>query len=596
MIKILDNQKGQMFILALIVLGLVLINTLVIIGSALTFTSSSKYSLTSLQATNLAEAGIDKAVAAFNASGSYGGEDDTPFGPGTFSVNVSDLGANKLVEATGFVPNKTNPKAKRTIKIQLSKGDGVAFNYGVQVGEGGLDMGNNSIINGSVYSNGNVNMKNGASIDGDVFVAGGVQPTPEVESSCSGINCTEFTFGKNSNGELDTAQSFISPAGGLLRKVSLSLRKSGTPTDKTVRILADKNGEPDKNNVLASGTLFSKLVGSSVVGFIDVVFSSPASLTAGTTYWLMVDTSADSSNYFYWQGDTLQTYANGKAMWSPDWNTGNPDWNNITPVMDFVFRTYMGGVPTYVQGPPGSSPTVDVKENAHANTLNYLNVTKDAYFQAEDHLTVSGIKYPNSPDPAPAVMPISEPVIQEWRDQATQNGTVSGNITNCPATLEAKRYDGDITLPTNCTVTIKHPTWITGNLTLSSGDTLKLDSGSSSGVVMVENFVSLGSNNIIQGSGTAGSYLILLSNFNTKDDPQGRVAIDVTNNGNSGILYSNLGSISISNNNSLTEVTGWKLILSNNVTITYDQGLAGAFFSSGPGGEYSVIKGTYQSN
>ena len=53
-------QKGQIFVLALIVLGLILTMTLVIISGAMNFWVNSRYSLQSAQAINLAEAGLDK--------------------------------------------------------------------------------------------------------------------------------------------------------------------------------------------------------------------------------------------------------------------------------------------------------------------------------------------------------------------------------------------------------------------------------------------------------------------------------------------------------------------------------------------------------
>src|SRR4029078_8506025 len=137
------------------------------------------------------------------------------------------------------------------------------------------------------------------------------------------------------------------------------------------------------------------------------------------------------------------------------------------------------------------------------------------------------------------------------------------------------------------------PIWITGNLTMGNSDTIKLDDsfGATSGIVVVDNFINFGNTDQLKGTPTAGSYLFLLSNFNSRDDPTHRHAIDISNGGNSGQVYSNLGSILMGNGNTLSEITGWKLILSNGATITYSTGLGSQFFSSGPAGSYSVIKG-----
>lgn len=131
---------------------------------------------------------------------------------------------------------------------------------------------------------------------------------------------------------------------------------------------------------------------------------------------------------------------------------------------------------------------------------------------------------------------------------------------------------------------------------MTNSTELKLDSsfGGSSGALIVDRFITLSNNNKLLGSGTQGSYLIAVSEFNSRDDPSHRIAINISNSGNQGIVYANLGIINISNSNTMTEITGWQLNLTNSVTINYDQGLAGAFFSSGPSGSYSIIKGTYQ--
>lgn len=596
------KEKGQVFILALIVLALVLINVLVIIGNALTFHQSSEYVQASVQAHHLAEAGIDKAVAAFNTAGTYGGESETNLEIGSYSVEVTSIDAgNKLIESTGFVPSKANAKASKTISIQVSKGIGTSFIYGVQVGEGGLDMGNNSKVLGTVYSNGNVIMKNGTSITGDVWVAGGVQATADQQSDCTSPNCVDLTFGKVSGGALDIAQSFKSANSNVLRKVALKLKKTGTPPDLTVRILANQGSQPDKNSVLASGLLSASLV-TSEYGFVEVAFGTPPTLTAGTTYWIMVDTQEDLSNFWYWQGDSLQSYTNGNPLWSPNWSTGNPTWNPVTSpaAMDLAFKTYMGGVATYVDGPPGQAPVVNILGEAHANTLRYLDITKDAYYSAEDSIKVNGAScagnpkcHPNSSDPPPAIMPISDSNIAEWKSAAASFGIQTGDITGCPSSVGPIKVVGNMTLINQCTVTVKTPIWVTGEMTLDNGVLLKLDSSyTSSGVIVVDGKMNLANNGRLEGSGATNSFLMGLTTFDSRTN--GIIAIDADNIGTSTILYAGSGIINLKNSAKLQEVTGWKIQLGNLAIIEYSSGLANQFFSSGPGGEFSVVKGTYQ--
>jgi hypothetical protein len=51
--------------------------------------------------------------------------------------------------------------------------------------------------------------------------------------------------------------------------------------------------------------------------------------------------------------------------------------------------------------------------------------------------------------------------------------------------------------------------------------------------------------------------------------------------------------ITIENNASLKEVTGYGLYLKNGAQITYESGLASANFASGPGGAWVIKKGTW---
>lgn len=619
------NQLGQVFILALIVLTVVTISTVAIIGGALTFNQNSKNSTEMIQATNLAEAGIDKAVASLNKSGgNYNGEgvgtNGIELGPGEYTVTITSKNAStNLVSSTGYVPNKVNPKAKKTVQIEVSRGAGVSFNYGLQTGQGGVHMDQNAILNGNLYSNGNVTMDQNTRINGDVSVAGGTQASADQQSDCSGVNCSIFIFGKNvsGNNQLDVAQSFNpqTQTAQTINKVSLKLKKYVSPPNALVRIMQDLNGKPDKGNILTSGTLAPIQVPTdpSSAGWVDVTFSPVVSLNPNQTYWIMIDTSNDNSNYWGWSMDTLQGYTGGNAKWSPDWNTGNPVWNSISGDLDF--KTYMGGVITSIVG---NHNDARVTGNVYANSISDLIIGKDAYYdQSIQNSTVSGQNctnnthcHPGSTDQPALVMPISDANIQEWKDQAAVN-TFSGNITNCPSSLASGKYIGSITTPQNCNITVNTPIWITENLTLSQGTKLVLNSsyGISSGVIIASQIIDIEQNSKLYGScgaadctvpancapSNCGSYLILISEFNSQTDPQNRDAILIDQGGQEGVIYAGNGSIKLDQNNKLTEITAWKLNLGQGVIIDYKQGYSSNLFVAGPSGSFSVIKGSYLS-
>lgn len=116
------NQKGQILPLVLIALGVVLFTVLFVVSGSQTYFQNAQYSYQVEQATAIAEAGIDKALASLNATwGSYSGEVETLIGDGSYSVTITEKVANtKILTVTGYIPNKTNHKVAKTISIEVS--------------------------------------------------------------------------------------------------------------------------------------------------------------------------------------------------------------------------------------------------------------------------------------------------------------------------------------------------------------------------------------------------------------------------------------------------------------------------------------------
>lgn len=592
--KYINNQSGQILLLVFVALGVVIFTVLSVVAGAQLYYQNSSYSLDAEKATALAEAGVDKALTSLNATGgSYNGESETVLGDGSYSVSITTVDAGtKIIQSTGYLPNKAKAKAKRNIKITASRGIGVSFVYGIQVGEGGLTLGNGNVITGSVYSNGSISGNNNNNVTGDIWVAGGQQNFPNQQTDCTNGNCQDFIFGKVVNGQLDVAQSFQATSSGSLNKVSLKLYKVNNPSDVTVRIMGDNNGKPSKNNILATGTLYSSLVTVNPPGYgwIDVTFDTLPNISANTTYWIMVDTSANSNNYWVWQKDLTQSYTRGQPAWSPDWSVGNPTWNLFN--QDLSFKVTMVGGQTSVTG----HDDFKVGGNIHANTIIGLEIAKDAYYQTISNTSVGGTSHPGSADPPPKVFPISDANVTDWKSQVDKPETTTvGDITNCVSTLGPRKIVGNVTFNSNCSVTVKSPIWITGNFTINGNNIIQLDSsyGSTSGVIAVDGVVTLGTNNQLKGTGVGSSLLMVLSTYDSIAN-NGASAIIVNNTGNSGVYYASRGIIEPGNHNAYKELTGWGIKLVNNSTINYETGLSSTLFSSGPSGTYSLVKGTYQ--
>ena len=598
------NQKGAIFALALIALTAILVITVVIVTNSYTYKQSSRYSLDNLEATTLAEAGIDKAVASLNKSGgSYSGEQEEFLGAGSYSVTVTDIDQNtKKVESTGYIPSKSDPKLKSTATVMMQKGAGIAFSYGIQAGDGGFDISGGSRVNGSVYSNNDINISGGGVITGDAYVAAGTSPTADIQKQCEMPNCDDYIFGKSVNGEnrLDVAQSFRPSTTSSINKVSLRLKKVGTPTNINVRIMTDNGGKPSKTS-LALGTLAANLV-TTQYSYVDIGFTTNPTLNSNTTYWIMLDTASDNANYWVWSRDTLGTYTQGSPSFSPNWGAGNPSWTAISGDLDF--KTYMGGDLNRISGVESGY----INGSAYANTLigdnpSALIIGQHAYYQTQNSIMAHGQNcnsqsntycHPGSTDPPPLNFPISQANIDEWKDMAddvVQNGDYVIQWP-CNTTLQKKKYVGNVTVQGGCNIQIESPVWITGNLNVTGGSTVRLNSsyGPASGVVVSDGAITLNGGSKFLGSGQAGSYLTAISTYNSQINS----AVTVSGGNSSSIVFAPYGIIDLQGGTNLREATAWKIRLTGGAIVTYETGVANPFFSSGPQGSFSVVSGTYQ--
>ncbi|HYD91332.1 MAG TPA: hypothetical protein VEA37_07575, partial [Flavobacterium sp.] len=127
-----------------------------------------------IEARLVAEAGLEKAIWSLNQNSAYTGEVASPYGEGEVTIAIQNISSTaKSVTATGYIPSAASPRATKTLKATITIDTSVvSFNYGVQAGNGGFFMGNNSSISGSVYANGPIDGTSGNTITGDVYSAG----------------------------------------------------------------------------------------------------------------------------------------------------------------------------------------------------------------------------------------------------------------------------------------------------------------------------------------------------------------------------------------------------------------------------------------
>lgn len=578
------KQPGQIIIIAIVLMAIIFAISVALLGYTTINVKSSRQTYAENQAYYLADAGLNKAIYQLNQSSAYNGETDTQLGNGTFSVTVATIDSNtKRITATGYIPNSTNPTSSETLKasVSITTAD-ISFNNGVQVGAGGLTMGNGSAINGNVFSNGSIS--GGGTIAGDVVVAEG---TPALPDQSWSTQTSDYPLGDVNSHQYD-AQSFVPSGSGKLNKISVYIKKVGAPGDITVRIMSDNSGVPSKT-ILSNTTISAALITTSY-GWIDATFSAQANLVAGTKYWIMLGTASNSnSNYFLWGLDAGDGYASGTGMHSSNWNAGNPVWSSSNG--DYDFQAYVGGVLTTLSG-------VTVQGNVHADGLSNCSITKDAYYLSLSSCTVGGVTFPGTAAPGPASMPISHAQITQWETVASGGGVLAGpyNI-NGTQTLGPVEINGDLTVTNGATLVLTGPVWVKGSITLSNNAIIKIDNslGNAGTILMADNpsnesasgLVSVSNNVIISGNGNTNSFVLILSNSTSAS------ALQISNNAAGAIFYAANGTAVLSNNAGGNQVTGYAVNMSNNSTVTYTTGLQSSLFSNGPGGSWAYVPGSY---
>lgn len=515
----------------------------------------------------LSESAIEDVYFRLKAGMTVGPTETITLSDNSATATITDSGFNeKTISSLGDVSSR-----QRKSELVLTAGTGVSFSYGVQSGYGGFTMANGSIVNGSVYSNGNIT--GSGSITGTALSANSASLTAD-QTNGSGVPPYDVIFG-NANGTQDFAQSFQVSTTSVVNKVELYLKKVSTPSNLTVRIVSNSGTNPG-TTTLASGSLSASLV-STTYGWVSVPFSSNPELTVGTTYWIVIDGSTNSSRY-YMIGANDNGYSSGIGKIGQY----SGSWSNTTPSgLDGFFKLYLGGLTGLIDGITIGTGGVG---NAYAHTVTNSNIAGTNYCQ-----TGSGNnKSCNTtlPDPTQVAMPISDQNILDWKAEAEVGGIHSGDyiVNSTSASLGPKKITGNLSVTNNASLTMTGTLWVEGNIDISNNAAVSLASsyGTSEGVIVADGTVNIGNNAVFAGSGSEGSYLMVLSTSTSTS------AMTLSNNGGAVILYAANGTVNLSNNAGAKSLNGKNINLSNNAVITYDSGLANSNFVNGPSGGWGI--------
>ena len=567
-----NNQSGAAMLISVIFF---LFISLAIISGLVSPTvrefKNANVNLSSKKSYFLAESGSEDALYRILKNMAISASESLTLDSNSATTTITDIDSStKQITSLGDVSNY-----QRKTNLTLSTSAGVSFNYGMQIGNGGLVMSNSATINGNVYVNGNITGSNSAKITGTAIAA---DRTAEIvdQINDTGTPTNTIQFGITASTQ-DAAQSFITATSDVVTQISVYIKKVGTPSNATVRITADSGGKPATNS-LATGTLSASSVTTSY-GWVNIVLSPNVNFSTGTTYWLVIDANVSASNYYVWGANNAQ-YANGLGKLG---QYGTTTWNNTSPSgLDAFLKIYLGGINSVISGMTIGQLGVG---NASAHTVNNSIIAGNLYCQ-----TGSGNNKScdiSEGDPTPLNFPISDSQVQSWKDYAVSGETQTGDINisgSGTLTIGPKKIVGNLYVSNNGILTISGTLWVTGNIVLSNQAQVKLSSsyGSGSGMIISDGTVSTSNSASFSGSGTTGSYMMMLTTSTSSS------AINIANSAGTVILVAPYGTISFSNTAGAKEAIAKTINMSNSATLTYESGLANINFSSGPSGSWEV--------
>ena len=222
-----------------------------------------------------------------------------------------------------------------------------------------------------------------------------------------------------------------------------------------------------------------------------------------------------------------------------------------------------------VAGAASSATEIDevtIGKSGAADTFDDSTVTQNAYYKtsvsADTVVLGSKIQVAQSPAQLAAVaMPISDAELDQRETEAAAGGTYSSPcpyvINSGAVTIGPKKIACDMDIGGTAAVTLTGTLWIAGNLTIQNSAIVRLDSsyGGLSGLILADDpanratkgVVSVKNSAQILGSGTPGSYVMVVSRNNSAEGGGGIDAIDIQNTSTASIYYASHGSISIKN-------------------------------------------------
>ncbi len=254
-------------------------------------------------------------------------------------------------------------------------------------------------------------------------------------------------------------------------------------------------------------------------------------------------------------------------------------------------------------GPAGVVDGIHATGTVYAHTIRNSLIEGNAHYQVISNTIVQGQSFPGSADQATISLPISDEAVAEWEADALAGGVITAPcpyVVNTTRSIGPVKIDCDFEISGNPTVTIAGPIWVAGNITIKNNPVIKVASaiGGHSVSIIADNpsnrltssKISLNNGAQFQGSGAAGSYVLLVSQNESAEQGGSEQAINVDNTVSGALLlYAGHGEIRLDNSDELKQITGYRIRLRNSAEVEYELGIASLLFTAGPGGTWRIV-------
>jgi hypothetical protein len=176
-----------------------------------------------------------------------------------------------------------------------------------------------------------------------------------------------------------------------------------------------------------------------------------------------------------------------------------------------------------------------IQGNASAHTVNDTTTTGTIYCQSGTGNNKSCDT--SRSDPSVASIPDLSSEISDWKSQASAGEVLSYNTGTGPSRSEfgPTKINGNFQVYQNYPLVLKGPLWVTGDFTaIGDGVKIMLDPsyGGGDGMIIVDGNITMGvfsssQNMTVEGSGTAGSYVLIIGTSSSANYQVNKLSGDV---------------------------------------------------------------------